>query len=112
MLIEELRRDIPDTKLMILEPFVLPGCKTDNNEEHPHRWEFFRDEVALRAQVAKRIAEKYDIPFIPLQETFNAANADAPATYAGFLKYSTLNVGEANIASPTHIGTTKSNENL
>ena len=79
MLIEELRRDLPDTKLMILEPFVLPGCKTDNNEEHPHRWEFFRDEVALRAQAAMRIAEKYDLPFIPLQEIFNAANADAPA---------------------------------
>lgn len=79
MLIEELRRDLPDTKLMILEPFVLPGCKTDNNEEHPRRWEFFRDEVALRAQAAKRIAEKYDIPFVPLQDIFNAANADAPA---------------------------------
>lgn len=79
MLIEELQRDLPDTKLMILEPFVLPGCKTDNNEEHPHRWEFFREEVALRAQAAKRIAEKYKIPFIPLQEIFNKANADAPA---------------------------------
>lgn len=79
MLIEELRRDLPDTKLMILEPFVLPGCKTDNNEEHPHRWEFFRDEVALRAQAAQRIAQKYDLPFIPLQQTFDQVNADAPA---------------------------------
>lgn len=79
MLIEELRRDLPDTKLMILEPFVLPGCKTDNNEEHPHRWEFFRHEVALRAQASKRIAEKHGIPFVPLQEIFTKANADAPA---------------------------------
>ena len=79
MLIEELRHDLPDTKLMILEPFVLPGCKTDNVDEHPHRWDFFRDEVALRAQAAKRIAQKYDLPFILLQDTFNAANADAPA---------------------------------
>lgn len=78
MLIEELKRDLPQTKLMILEPFVLPGCKTENTDEHPHRWDFFREEVALRAQASQRIAQKYDIPFVPLQETFTAANADAP----------------------------------
>lgn len=78
MLIEELKRDLPQTTLMILEPFVLPGCKTENTDEHPHRWDFFWDEVALRAQASQRIAQKYDIPFVPLQETFTAANADAP----------------------------------
>jgi lysophospholipase L1-like esterase len=64
---------------MILEPFVLPGSATENNEEHPHRWEFFRDEVKLRGEAAKRIAEKYNLPFVPLQDMFTAANADAPS---------------------------------
>lgn len=79
MLIEELQRDLPETKIIIMEPFVLPGFQTDNREEHPNRWEYFRDEVALRAQAAKRIAKKYDLPFVRLQEIFTAANADAPA---------------------------------
>jgi len=78
LMIEELQQALPDLKLMILEPFVLPGSATENTEEHPHRWEFFRSEVELRAQAAKRVAEKYHLPFIPLQEMFDKANADAP----------------------------------
>lgn len=78
LMIEELQQALPNLKLMILEPFVLPGSATENTEEHPHRWEFFRSEVELRAQAAKRIAEKYHLPFIPLQEMFDKANADAP----------------------------------
>lgn len=78
LMIEELKQALPDLKIMILEPFVLPGSATENTEEHPRRWEYFRDEVRLRADAAKRIAAKYSLPFVPLQETFCAANADAP----------------------------------
>ena len=78
LMIEELQQALPNLKLMILEPFVLPGSATENTEEHPHRWEFFRSEVELRAQAAKRIAEKYNLPFVPLQEMFDKANASAP----------------------------------
>lgn len=78
LMIEELQQTLPDLKLMIMEPFVLLGSATQNTEEHPHRWEFFRSEVELRAKAAKRIAEKYNLPFIPLQEMFDKANADAP----------------------------------
>jgi len=79
LMIEELLRDLPNLKIMILEPFVLPGSNTENTEEHPHRWEYFRDEVKLRAEAAKRIADKYGLKFVPLQNVFDAANADVPA---------------------------------
>lgn len=82
LMIEELRRELPKLKIMILEPFVLPGSATENTKEHPNRWEYFRDEVKLRAEAAKRIAQKYDLLFIPLQDTFTAANVDAP--YDGY----------------------------
>ena len=36
------------------------------------------DEQASEA-AAKRLAEKYNLTFVPLQERFNQANADAPA---------------------------------
>ena len=78
LMIEELKQALPDLKLFILEPFVLPGGATMNNEEHPHRWEFFRSEVELRAKAAKRVAEKYNLPFVPLQKMFDEADADAP----------------------------------
>lgn len=79
LLIEELLRDLPDLKIMILEPFVLPGSATKNTEEHPNRWEYFSKETALRRAAAKRIAEKYQLVFVPLQDMFDAVNADAPA---------------------------------
>lgn len=81
MMIEELQRDIPGVKIMILEPFVLPGSKTRTEEEKPGRWEHFSTETPLRAAVAKRIAEKYNLVFVPLQEMFNKVNVDAPDGY-------------------------------
>lgn len=77
-LIQELKEALPELKIMILEPFVLPGSATENTEEHPARWEFFRGETDLRRAAAKRVAEKHGLPFIPLQELFDKVNADAP----------------------------------
>lgn len=81
MMIQELQRDIPGVKIMILEPFVLPGSKTRTEEEKPGRWEHFSTETPLRAAVAKRIAEKYNLVFVPLQEKFDAVNIGAPDGY-------------------------------
>lgn len=78
LLIEELLQALPNLKLMLLEPFVLPGSATEATEEHPDRWAFFSAEVPLRAQAVKRVAEKYNLPFVPLQEVFDKANAEAP----------------------------------
>ena len=77
MLISELKTALPNLKIMILEPFVLPGTGTDP-EDIPERYADFRSETLLRAQAAKRIAEKHNLVFVPLQETFDKVNADAP----------------------------------
>ena len=79
MLITEIREALPNIKIMILEPFVLPGSATMNTEEHPSRWDFFCAETALRRVAAKRVADKHNLMFVPLQEIFDKANADAPA---------------------------------
>ncbi len=81
LMIDELLRELPELKIMIMEPFVLPGSATENTEENPNRWDYFQKEVALRAASAKKIAEKYNLPFVPLQDLFNAVNADAPMGY-------------------------------
>ena len=81
LLIEELKKAIPELKIMIMEPFVLHGSATNTNEANPGRWEFFAPQCALRAQAAKRIAEKYDLPFLPLQELLDRVSADTPEGY-------------------------------
>ncbi len=77
LMIEELLRELPNLKIMILEPFVLPGSATENTEEHPERWEYFRKETDLRRAAAKRIAEKYGLLFVPLQDMLSEVDAQA-----------------------------------
>ena len=75
MLIEEIKEVAPDTKIMILEPFVLKGAGTEANFDQ------FRTEVRKRAEKAKEIAEKYNLSFIPLQDKFDEAAKIASDQY-------------------------------
>ena len=65
--IREIKKALPNIRIMIMEPFVLPGTATEAS------WDFFKAETALRAAAAKRVAEKFDLDFIPLQEKFDEA---------------------------------------
>ena len=75
MLIEEIKEELPYTKIMILEPFVLRESATEDY------WEEFHAEVLKRAVKAKEIAEKYNLPFISLQDKFDEAAKSAPNNY-------------------------------
>ena len=75
MLIAEVKEALPNIKIMILEPFVLMGCSTTEN------WDYFSSEVPKRAEMARRIAEKYNLPFIPLQAGFDELCKKAPNEY-------------------------------
>jgi lysophospholipase L1-like esterase len=75
MLIEEIQEALPDTEIMILEPFVLRGTATNNN------WDDFYSEVRKRAEKAAQIAEKYGLMFIPLQAQLDAAAQKVPEGY-------------------------------
>ena len=75
MLIEEIKEALPNIKIMILEPFVLEGGATS---EH---WDYFKSEAAKRAEMARKIAKKFSLPFIPLQEGFNELAKCAPNEY-------------------------------
>lgn len=81
MLISEILEALPNVKIMILEPFVLEGPNTCATEAFPDRWDDFKAEVPLRAAAAKRIAEKYNLPFVTLQDKFDEACKSAEATY-------------------------------
>ena len=79
MMIEEIIEALPGVKIMILEPFVLKGSATASNEKYEDLYPLFRREVEEKAKAAKRIAEKFSLPFISLQEKFDAVyNPDFP----------------------------------
>ena len=49
MLIEEIKQELPDTKIMILEPFVLKARATEEE------WDTFLSETKKRDQMAKKL---------------------------------------------------------
>ena len=70
-IIEKTRAACPDVKIMLLEPYILPECSTVSTPEKPDKWETFVKEVSLRQKITREIAEKYDVPFVPLQSKFD-----------------------------------------
>lgn len=73
ILIEELKAELPDTRIMIMEPFVLEGRATANTEEQPDRLETFKSGVSDVAKAARRVAEKHSLKFVELQQKFDDA---------------------------------------
>ena len=81
MLIEEIKAELPDLKIMILEPFCLKGSATENTEEQPDRWNAFNGGVREVAKRARAVAEKYGLPFVPLQDKFDEVSKDKDTSY-------------------------------
>lgn len=78
MMIDEVQAACPGIKLMLIAPFVLEGWATQATEEQPDRWQRFQTDVAAKAAVVKKVAEKYNLPLIELQPIFDAACERAP----------------------------------
>ena len=80
MMIEDTKKALPNTKLILCEPFVLEGGATCSTEEVPDRFQRFLG-VYDYAKVVRKLAEEYDVPFLPLQEQFSAKAAETGASY-------------------------------
>lgn len=57
----EIRQALPNTKLMLMEPFVNEGEATRDDIE------FFEGEMAMRSEVVQMLCAKHDVFFLPLQ---------------------------------------------
>ncbi len=75
LLIEEVKAALPDLRIIILEPFILKGTDTEAGMD------VFGPEVKARAAAAKRVAERYGLEFIALQNKFDEACKLAPEGY-------------------------------
>ena len=82
MLIEEIKAALPNVKILIIEPFVLQGSATTGElSDGGDKYTLFRAETEKRAAAARRVAERFGIDFMPLQELFDKACELAPSTY-------------------------------
>lgn len=75
MLLEEVQEALPEMKILLIEPFVLNGPATEA------AFDCFREEVGLRAQAVKELADEYHLPFMPLQEDLDRLVMTAPASH-------------------------------
>lgn len=66
MLIEDTLKVLPNVKIMLMEPFVLHGTATDE------KFDKFAA-VFDYAKVVKKLAEEYNLTFVPLQKTLDKA---------------------------------------
>ncbi len=72
MLLEEVLEALPDVKLLILEPYALPGEATEGTlEDGRDKYTVFRKDTEEKAAACRRVAEKFNIPFVPLQAKFD-----------------------------------------
>ena len=72
MMLEWTRQELPDTQLVLCEPFVLKcGVVKDD----------WVSEMDQRREITRTLAKDFDAIFIPFQEMFVQAVNEAPAEY-------------------------------
>ena len=75
MLITEIKEALPDTKIIIMAPYVTKGSATEA------AWDYFSGEVAKRAEAAERIAKKHNLKFVTTQDKFDEMLKKHPEPY-------------------------------
>jgi lysophospholipase L1-like esterase len=72
-LLERTKKALPKLKLIICEPFAVPGVKAVDEKWYP---EFYGYQKA-----AREIASKFEATFIPFQNIYDEAQKQAPGVY-------------------------------
>jgi len=64
---------LPQVKLIICEPFAVPGIKAVDDRWYPEFYEY--------QKAAREIADRFKAVFIPFQKVFDEAVKRAPGSY-------------------------------
>ncbi|MCK9860519.1 SGNH/GDSL hydrolase family protein [Paenibacillus sp. ATY16] len=75
VLLEETKEVLPDTGLVLCEPFVLRTGVTAKE------WSGWRERVERQSEVVKQLAEEYESVFVPFQQAFDQAAEKAEPDY-------------------------------
>lgn len=75
MFLSEVTEALPNIKIMLLGAYVTKNTATEAV------WDTFSSEVAKRAEIAEKLAKKYNLKFVPLQCRFDEAIEKHPEPY-------------------------------
>lgn len=78
LLLDEVTTYCPNTKIMLIAPYLLEGTFTRDTLDAPTRFAHFKECVALKAEATKKIAKEYGFPCIDLQQIFDDACEKEP----------------------------------
>lgn len=74
-LIERTKQALPETRIVLCEPFILPVGMVEKNRP------LWYKEIGELQKVVASLADQYHCIFIPFQKVFTKATAHAPAEY-------------------------------
>ncbi|WP_339275698.1 SGNH/GDSL hydrolase family protein [Paenibacillus sp. FSL W8-0426] len=74
-LLEETREVLPDTGLVLMEPFIL------NTGAPAEQWDVWERKMAAYQRIVAGLAEEFGAVFVPLQQVFDVALKQADAAY-------------------------------
>ena len=72
-LLERTKKELPDIKLIICEPFAVPGVQAVDEKWYPEFYDY--------QKAARDIAEHFGATFIPYQRIYDGAQKKAPGVY-------------------------------
>lgn len=73
LLLEEIKKALPETKVILMSPFAFEGQKTVSDKENPDRFEFLTSEIPHRAKIVEKLAKEFGCAYLPLHEKFEQA---------------------------------------
>lgn len=73
ILLRETAAALPQTKVILMGAYVMPGPATSPD------WEFFSGEVKARRDVTEKLAEEFGLAYVDLQKAFDEAQKIFPA---------------------------------
>ena len=73
MMLDDVKKFLPNTKIIIMEPFITHGTSTDR------AWEYFCSEIEKRIETVRKLSAEYSVRCVHLQDEFNNAVKSAHA---------------------------------
>lgn len=75
ILLRETFTALPQTRIILMGTFVTHGTATDPE------WETFYNEVKIRRDITRKLAEEFHLDFVDLQQVFDEAQEKRPAEH-------------------------------
>ena len=75
MLLEEIKEELPDVKIILIEPFVYEDPETE------YALSFILSEVPKRAEMVRKLAKEFDIPCILIKDALDKKISEANQKY-------------------------------